>query len=71
MIFNLGRTWCFFCFFSVFLIFVYLLFYAALKGVNLFWRSLHHSPSPRADVPSDDHLYTRNRSGLRPRQLWI
>uniref|UniRef100_A0A8C9CT01 Uncharacterized protein n=1 Tax=Peromyscus maniculatus bairdii TaxID=230844 RepID=A0A8C9CT01_PERMB len=66
-----GENLVFFCFFSVFLIFVYLFFFFALKAISLFWRSLYHSPSPRAEVPSDDHLYTKKRTGLRSRQLWI
>lgn len=66
-----GENLEFFCFFSVFLIFAYLFFYFALKAVNLFWRSRHRSPSPMRDVPSDDHLYRKKRTGLRTRQLWI
>lgn len=59
-----GENLVFFCFFSVFLIFVYLFFFFALKAISLFWRSLYHSPSPRAEVPSDDHR-SITREGLR------
>ncbi|EAW51051.1 hCG28999, isoform CRA_a [Homo sapiens] len=66
-----GENVVFFCFFCVFFIFVFLFFYFSLKVIHLFWRSLYHSLSPRADVPSGSNLYRRKHVGFRTRQIWI